>query len=210
MSKVPVNGVGPSPRLRIADAVLLDAATAVFAAEGFDRATMDAIAARAGATKPTLYARYGSKADLFAAAARREYELRKAALFEVYSLPAAGSFAQRLHRWTAAYFDFVRDRPDGFRLLSLAARHPASAAVIEQAAEEIVDRIAGIVVAVSGRQAPQGARLLAAMIAGMLNACAREAIQHSETDLAPAAALCESFLHAAVRGVDGDLIDAVG
>src|SRR5947208_11595454 len=97
------------PRVRISDEAILDAATAVFAAEGYDRANMDAIAARAGATKPTLYARFGSKEELFAAAVRREYELRKTALFEAYGGSGRAPFRERLHRWTAAYFDFVRE-----------------------------------------------------------------------------------------------------
>src|SRR6266550_806669 len=46
-------------RYRVTDGALLDAATAVFAAEGFDRSTMEAIALRGGVTKPTLYARFG-------------------------------------------------------------------------------------------------------------------------------------------------------
>src|SRR5579875_2072003 len=92
-------------RVRVPDEVILDAATELFADSGFDRANMDAIAARAGITKPTLYARFGSKEQLFAAAARREYELRKAALFAAYDAPDEERFRDRLHRWTAAYFD---------------------------------------------------------------------------------------------------------
>lgn len=197
-------------RVRIADDAILDAATAVFAAEGYDRANMDAIAARAGATKPTLYARFGSKDDLFAAAVRREYELRKAALFEAYGAGEDLPFRERLHRWTGAYFDFVSERPAGFELVSEGERHPASAAVIERAAREIVERIADLVVRVSGRDARVGAEVVAAMITGMLTACAREAARHDAVDLADAAALCESFLYSALRGVDPALIDAVG
>src|SRR3954451_13792709 len=82
-SKTP-RQMATATRVRIADESILDAATEVFAFEGYDRANMDTIAARAGATKPTLYARFGSKDDLFAAAVRREYALRKVALFEAY------------------------------------------------------------------------------------------------------------------------------
>ena len=48
------------------------------------------------------------------------------------------------------------------------------------------------------------------MISGMLTACAREAIRRDDVDLADAAALCESFLLSALRGVDPDLIERVG
>jgi AcrR family transcriptional regulator len=43
-----------APRYKVADEEMLDAACAVFAAEGFDRANMATIAARARTTKPTL------------------------------------------------------------------------------------------------------------------------------------------------------------
>lgn len=208
MSKVSVNVVS-RPRFRVTEDALLDAATAVFAVEGFDRANMDVIAARAGVTKPTLYARVGSKEDLFAAAAQREYDLRKAALFEAYAA-VGGSFQGQLRRWTAAYFDFVRQRPEGFRLLSEAEHHPSSAAIIDGAAREIVDRIADLVVAVSGRTSTAGAHIVAAMIAGILTSCAREAARQPGTDFGDAAALCESFLDSALRGVDPMLIEAVG
>ena len=188
---------------------MLDAACAVFADEGFDRAKMAAIAARAGTTKPTLYARFGSKEGLFAATVQREYELRKARLFAAYEDRDDEPFHRRLHRWTAAYFDFVRERPDGFRLISEGERYPAAAAIIERTNDEIVERIAELVIQVSGRRSRRGARVVASMISGMLTSCAREAAAKQDGDLDAAAALCEQFLYSALRGVDPALIDAV-
>jgi AcrR family transcriptional regulator len=209
-STAPAPAPAPAaPRFRVAEATILDAATATFAADGFERAKMEAIAGRAGTTKPTLYARFGSKEGLYAAAVQREYELRKVRLFEVYGTGEELPFRQRLNRWTQAYFDLVRERPDGFALISEGERHPVAAAIIQRAAGEIVDRIADLVARISRRDAPHGARLVAAMITGMLTSCAREA-SASGVDLHDAAALCESFLHSALRGLDPNLIDAVG
>jgi AcrR family transcriptional regulator len=207
-STAPVPASAP-PRFRVAETAILDAASAVFAAEGFERAKMEILAARAGTTKPTLYARFGSKEGLYAAAVQREYELRKVRLFEAYGTGEEQPFRQRLSSWINAYFDLVRERPDGFALISEGERHPIAAAIIHRAASEIVDRIADLVARISGRAAPHGTRLVAAMITGMLTSCAREAAA-SGADLDDAAALCESFLHSALRGVDPDLIDAVG
>src|SRR3954451_13907952 len=175
-------------RVRIPDEAILDAATDVFASEGYDRANMDAIAARAGATKPTLYARFGSKDEVFAAAVRRGCDLRKRALLEAYGPGEDRRFRERPHGWVAAYFDFVQERPAGFVLVSEGERHPASAAVVERAGTEIVDRIAQLVVRVSGRDAPVGAHLVASMITGMLTGCAREALRRDDIDLDRAAA----------------------
>ena len=51
---------------------LLDVATEVFLEQGFKGASMSEIARRAGASKQTLYARYPSKAALFAALVERK------------------------------------------------------------------------------------------------------------------------------------------
>lgn len=53
---------------------MLDAAVAVFSEEGFHGASMDAVAARAGVSKPLVYAHGGSKEELFAACLHREAE----------------------------------------------------------------------------------------------------------------------------------------
>lgn len=50
---------------------VLDVASAMFLDHGFDGTAIDAIAARAGIGKPSLYARYGDKQGLFIAVLRR-------------------------------------------------------------------------------------------------------------------------------------------
>jgi TetR/AcrR family transcriptional regulator, mexJK operon transcriptional repressor len=50
---------------------LLDAAEAVFLEQGYERATIDAVAKAAGITRKTLYARYANKEEIFQAAVRR-------------------------------------------------------------------------------------------------------------------------------------------
>lgn len=199
-----------APIYRISTEEILDAATRVFASEGFDRANMDAIAAAAGITKPTLYSRFGSKKRLFAASVQREYETRKARLFDAYAQPSEQPFPVRLSRWSSAYFDLVGERPAGFALISEGERHPGAAALVRQGNDEVVDRIATLVVQVSGRRSRAGARVVAAMISGLFTACAREAVADPATDLAAVAALCESFVLGALRGLDPELIDAVG
>jgi AcrR family transcriptional regulator len=199
----------PAPAYRVGSEGILDAATTLFAAEGYDRANMDAIAARAGITKPTLYARFGSKERLYGAAVQREYEVRKARLFDAYAEGTEEPFRDRLHRWSSAYFDLVRERPAGFALITEGERHPVAAALVREGNDEVVERIAGLVVEVSGRQARDGARLVAAMISGIFTACARAAVAN-RMELDDAARLCESFMLGALRGVDPKLIDRLG
>ena len=51
---------------------MLDAAVEVFSENGYHDASMDAIAATAGISKPMIYLYYGSKDELFAACINRE------------------------------------------------------------------------------------------------------------------------------------------
>lgn len=55
---------------------ILDAATGIFLAEGYEATSIDAIAVAAAISKKTFYARFASKADLFEAVATRFIERR--------------------------------------------------------------------------------------------------------------------------------------
>jgi TetR/AcrR family transcriptional regulator, mexJK operon transcriptional repressor len=65
-------GRPPADEVAPRAARLLDVATEVFLEQGFKGASMSEIARRAGASKQTLYARYPSKAALFAALVERK------------------------------------------------------------------------------------------------------------------------------------------
>jgi AcrR family transcriptional regulator len=201
--------VSSGRRYRLNEDELLDAACAVFAAEGFDAAKMETIAARAGTTKPTLYARFGAKEDLFAATVRREHELLNARVNVAYQDHGDEPFRTRLHRWTAVYFDFVKERPDGFRLTFEGERHAAAAAAIAETTNERIDSITHLVASVSGRPPGPGPRVVAAMIVGMLRWCVQEALADPDTNLDDAAALCESMLYQVTVGLDLGLMGAV-
>ena len=101
---------------RVKEARILEAAQHIFASEGYSGATMDAVATKAGLTKPTLYQYFASKEALFAAmmSARRDDMLLA---FEGPGEPGVGaSMVAQLHAFAWAYADTVM-RPD---LLSLA------------------------------------------------------------------------------------------
>ncbi len=62
------------PRSAACDHAILDAALAEYAANGLDGMSVDAVAARAGVSKATIYRRYPSKAELIIAAANAAAE----------------------------------------------------------------------------------------------------------------------------------------
>jgi AcrR family transcriptional regulator len=170
---------------------------------------METIAARAGTTKPTLYARFGAKDQLFALAVRREHELLNARIAAEYAAGQDEPFRQRLHRWVAVYFDFVRERPDGFRLTFEGERHADAAAAIEEATSERIDRISGLVAQVSGQQAGAGPRVVAAAIVGMLRWCAHEAISDPALGLDRIAVLAEHMVYTMMRDLDVATMDEI-
>jgi AcrR family transcriptional regulator len=64
------------PRSAERDAAILDAALAEYGERGFDAMSVEAVAARAGASKATIYRRYASKLELVAAALEHASERR--------------------------------------------------------------------------------------------------------------------------------------
>ena len=59
------------PRSPVCDQAIVDAALVVFADDGYDGFTIEAVAARAGVGKATVYRRYPGKAELIVEAASR-------------------------------------------------------------------------------------------------------------------------------------------
>jgi AcrR family transcriptional regulator len=68
---VPAPGRRGRPRSAVHDDAILEAAARLLGELGYSRMSMEAVAAAAGVSKPTLYLRYGSKAELVAAAFER-------------------------------------------------------------------------------------------------------------------------------------------
>src|SRR2546421_11863491 len=96
-------------------AQLLEVARRVFGTSGFHAAWMEAVAKEAGVTKPILYDHFPSKKDLYlslidADLAVLHDEVRKA-------LAAPTGNRERIRASFKAYFDFVDEHAEGFRLL---------------------------------------------------------------------------------------------
>lgn len=91
---------------------ILDAALKVFAAQGYTGASMDAVAAEAGVTKPTLYSYFPSKDSLFQAMMLGKRDL----MLDVFEHPSEQGMVADLLVFAWAYADTVM-RPE---MLSLA------------------------------------------------------------------------------------------
>lgn len=91
---------------------ILDAALKVFAAQGYSGASMDAVAAEAGVTKPTLYSYFPSKESLFQAMMLGKRDV----MLDVFEHPSHDGMVADLLVFAWAYADTVM-RPE---MLSLA------------------------------------------------------------------------------------------
>ena len=100
--------------------LVLDAALPLFARDGFEAVSMQAIADAAGVSKPVLYSCYDSKEELFEELLRREE--RKFWHMVEESVPALGALGSRedlLRYGLAALLRAVVEAPDAFRVIYL-------------------------------------------------------------------------------------------
>jgi AcrR family transcriptional regulator len=93
---------------------ILDAASKVFAAEGFAGATIDAIGQAAGFTKGAVYSNFGSKDELFLALLDREFELRGEQIST--ALESGGDTAAAARALSRSVLDSVHGRADYYVL----------------------------------------------------------------------------------------------
>jgi AcrR family transcriptional regulator len=151
---------------------VLDAAVAVFSEEGFHEASMEAVAARAGVSKPMVYVHGGTKEELFATCLQREGErlLRTVTQAVTETEGPDGVPGQRhdpeTRLWLGlrAFFGAVTTRRAGWAVLYRQASTGAFAADIAAMRTRIVERVAALLA--DGLETPREAEApTAAMIA---------------------------------------------
>ncbi len=108
MSEVAPGAPGAADRATRSRARILEAARAEFAASGFGGGRVERIAARAGINKERIYAYFGDKRSLFAAAVA-------SAVAELGTVAVTGPGG--LSGWAERLFDFMAGHPDTLRLL---------------------------------------------------------------------------------------------
>jgi AcrR family transcriptional regulator len=198
----------PRPRVH-SDASLLDAARAEFAASGFSAASMDGIATTAGTTKPTLYARFGGKSALYELTVRERAQALLTHLFASYDDAGDLPVGAMIDTATRAYFDFFAEHPEDFDLLFSPDRSRPATELADEVLDGIIAGITGLVqrvLARSGRAASGQARLVAAMMVGVVHHALRQASHDARLDREQAIRLATSFAYAAVKGLDPGLL----
>jgi AcrR family transcriptional regulator len=109
-------------------AVILTAATTIFAENSYEQASMRAVAAASGITTPVLYDHFGAKGTLHA----EVLESQRQALLDYWSARAQPKSARKA--WLAgmtALFEWIEHNPHGWQVLESTEDHPVEDVIAE-------------------------------------------------------------------------------
>lgn len=151
---------------------LMTAASDVFVINGYHAAGMDEIAERAGVSKPVLYQHFPSKLDLYMGVLTRHIELMVQGVRQ--ALRSTTNNRQRVHAAVQAFFDFVDNDTQGYRLVfeSDLMGDSQVQTCVERGTEACVDAVFDMVSQDSGLD-PYRARMLAVGLVGASQVSAR-------------------------------------
>ena len=136
-------------------AAILGAASTVFSARGYHSASIDDIASEAGVSKALIYEHFSSKQELHA----KLVEAHAAELYErlAAAVPSAEGSASRLAAGLDAFFRFVEERRDAWRMLFREAADPEAVAVLDRTLAQVTAVVAGLIAAEPvAQRLPQG------------------------------------------------------
>ncbi|HRW17500.1 MAG TPA: TetR/AcrR family transcriptional regulator [Dermatophilaceae bacterium] len=148
---------------------LVDVGRAVFAAKGFEAATVEEIAAKAGVSKPVVYEHFGGKEGLYAVVVDREM----AQLLEgvTTALTTAPSTRAIVEQAALALLDYIESSTDGFRILVRDSPTGQSTGSFASLLGDIATQVEGLLAAefkarkLDSRSAPVYAQMLVGMVA---------------------------------------------
>ena len=131
-------------------AAILDAAAALLAEHGYAGVSMEAVARRAGAGKPTLYRWWPGKAALL----MEVYEREKGSLLR--AVPELGDTRAELLALLRALYAFWRNTPSGQAFRSILAEAQADPAALRLMRDEFMPRGRGDLAAAIARGVARG------------------------------------------------------
>ncbi|HEX2090051.1 MAG TPA: TetR/AcrR family transcriptional regulator [Actinomycetota bacterium] len=149
-------------------AQLLNVARRVFGKSGFHSVSMEEVANEAGVTKPILYDHFPSKKELYLALLDADLAVLHEKVRQALNSPIGNR--ERIRASFQAYFDFVQEEADGFRLLmqeTVGAEREFRDRVA-QVREQILSEVADLIVRESrGKLQREHAETVALALIGM-------------------------------------------
>lgn len=151
---------------------LLVAARSVFSELGYHASSMDGIAETAGVSKPVLYQHFSSKLQLYIALLETSASDMVAGVRA--ALSATEDNKERVRGTIAAYFGFVADNQQAYRLVFESDLHsePEVQELVDRATEGCVQALTETIMGNTGEEAAHS-RLLAAGLVGLSHVSAR-------------------------------------
>jgi AcrR family transcriptional regulator len=184
---------------------ILDAALTAFSQKGYHATSLDDVAGEAGVSKALIYEHFASKQELHAdliARNGRELTQRVAGALSGVEIE---STVKRLAIGLEAFFAFVEERRDAWRMLFRDAADPESSAVLDRMVEQVTEEVTLLISQDPGaRDLTRGGddrslRLLAEMLVGGAQSMANWWTDHPE---APRAQLVEIAMDFAWLGLE--------
>jgi AcrR family transcriptional regulator len=165
---------------------ILDAALAVFSARGYHASSIDDIAREAGISKALIYEHFDSKQGLYGDL----LEQNANELFERLASSLAGveveSGAARLATGLDAFFSFVEERRDAWRILFRDGSDPETSAALDRVVEQVTLVVAALIAQDPGARSRDqdgsepAIRVLAQMLVGAVQSVADWWAEHPE------------------------------
>jgi AcrR family transcriptional regulator len=120
---------------------LLEIARVVFAKHGYEATSVEEIAARAKVSKPIVYEHFGGKEGIYAVLVDREMEH---VVTRISAAITSGTPRERVERAALAFLAYVRDEPDGFRVLSRDAPVTLARGGMSSLLNDVAERVADV------------------------------------------------------------------
>ena len=182
-------------------AQLLDVARRVFGTSGFHAASMETVAKRAGVTKPILYDHFPSKKDLYLALLDADLAILQDEVSKALASPLGNR--ERIRASFQAYFDFVDEHAEGFRLLmqETVGSEAVFRARVAEVRDQILKEVADLIVRESrGRLDRTEAETVALALVGMAETVAQADVGASAAERQEA---LDTLVRLAWRGITG-------
>jgi AcrR family transcriptional regulator len=198
---------------KYSDELLLDAAAEVFHARGFHDASMVEIAEQAGATKPTLYTRFGSKEALYDLTLQRIGDSLITHMAEAYERAQTDTPEDATQRTAEAFYDWVKSNQVGFRLL-LATDQGAPTGVdhreraLAALTDLLVDAMAEALRTRGSRRGP-ATELIATFAIGVLDYGARWAVENDALDRLDLPSFTATFTLSGLQGLSPEVVSSL-
>jgi AcrR family transcriptional regulator len=184
---------------------ILDAALSAFSARGYHATSLDDVAGEAGVSKALIYEHFASKQELYAdLIARNARELTQRVAGALSGVEVE-STSRRLATGLEAFFAFVEERRDAWRMLFRDASDPETSAVLDRMVEQVTVEVTGLISQDPGARQltrvedERALRLLGEMLVGGAQSMANWWTEHPD---APRAQLVEIAMDFAWLGLE--------